>query len=981
MKSHRQLLLAAASIAAIGVSNTALAQDAALGSAPPAQASSTVEELVVTGIRAAQKRSVDVKRDAVQVLDSISAEDIGKLPDITISDSLQRITGVQIRREAGEGGSVNIRGLPQVTTLLNGEEFLGANSINTVQPNFGDIPSQLLAGADVMKSPTASLLSGGITGTINLKTRRPFDLKSGLTAVGAVEGAYGSGTKDWEPRFDGLLGFKGSRFGALIAGSYSDTTQANYYNGAFQGANGSIINEGGGDAPISDPTNPRGGGNGDGDTADRYISFEGHESASKFTQRKRVGVNASFQYDFGGGVELTGDVFYTDQTQHNNEVGLVVENKWQAFDWFTPLKTQSVNDPSGINTVQVYDLASRRLKSFTNVQRVDSNSTNINLQLKYDKGGRFTGTVRGLYGKAKKNTVNTYIDIDMATGEQWGIDPTAPNANGTSYFPGGYLRPNPNGYSGFPRITVDYTGKHMRWANVPAFVSNVNSYNIGAISSEGNSDQTAKMGALRADGRFEVSDNFSIDGGLRYSSRKSDVDTYDYAAPFYDSGCLVKWKATDVVLNGGGIAGACTAGDAGGFYTALKPTPLSSFGSKAIQVTDFGPVKGAPAIWAIDPKALKDPLAFNNALFPGNVRVANPGASYRVKVDQTSAYLQANFKGDAGVPVSGNAGLRVIQTDLKVTQNLVGAPQPYGVSNLDAGDLVTNRKFTDFLPAFNVAFDLRDDVKLRLAYAKTMTLLNLNQWGGALTPSYAINSSVTPPRFEVIAANSSGNPNLDPWRADNYDASLEWYVGPSSLVNVGLFYVRVDSFIANGTVNMPLPDQDGVVRRNIDVVTQVQGEGGTLKGAELGLKQSFDFLPGLWSNFGVDANYTFSPSNSGRRDITGKKLAFQDNSEHQVNLVLWYQGDKLQFRIADNYRSKRVEGFDQFGLKGLTAFQKPTNYVDASVSYDVTPNFTAYVQGSNLTKEYENYYYQWKSEYASQNVYERRVVVGVRARF
>jgi TonB-dependent receptor len=143
--------------------------------------SPTLEEVIVTGVRASEQRSVELKRNADVIQDSISAEDIGKLPDTTIADSLQRITGVQINREGGEGTSVNIRGLPQVGTLLNGEAFPDRGSIVSVQPDFGDIPSQLFSGADVNKSPSASLLNAGITGTINLKTRRPLDLQQGWT--------------------------------------------------------------------------------------------------------------------------------------------------------------------------------------------------------------------------------------------------------------------------------------------------------------------------------------------------------------------------------------------------------------------------------------------------------------------------------------------------------------------------------------------------------------------------------------------------------------------------------------------------------------------------------------------------------------------------------------------------------------------------------------------------------------------------------
>ncbi|WP_231635998.1 TonB-dependent receptor plug domain-containing protein [Novosphingobium sp. ST904] len=174
MKQHscvrRGVLLAATSIVALGSSHGAWAEEIAPvltgtatrlavaeqadggGTAAPT-ADPSAEEIIVTGIRASQERAVNIKRNATSVVDSISAEDIGKLPDVTISDSLQRIPGVQILRSAGEGSTINIRGLPQVTTLLNGEAYLGAQSITTIQPNFNDIPSQLFAGADVIKSP------------------------------------------------------------------------------------------------------------------------------------------------------------------------------------------------------------------------------------------------------------------------------------------------------------------------------------------------------------------------------------------------------------------------------------------------------------------------------------------------------------------------------------------------------------------------------------------------------------------------------------------------------------------------------------------------------------------------------------------------------------------------------------------------------------------------------------------------------------
>nr|WP_298721152.1 TonB-dependent receptor [uncultured Steroidobacter sp.] len=964
---RRSSWMAASSVALFA--NTGLAQD---------QSAGELEEVVVTGVRAAQQAAIDIKRDSLQIVDAISAEDIGKLPDVTISDSLQRIAGIQIRRDAGEGSQIAVRGLPQVSTLLNGEQFLGANSITTVQPNFTDVPSQLFAGANVYKTATSSLISSGLTGTVDLLTRRPFDLPQGLTASAAIEGTYGDGAEELDPQGNLLVAWSNDRFGALVSVAYSNVNLANYYSG-MQGDQGwsGRPNEG-----SNWPGHVNGDVNGDGDTTDMIISYQGHTAFNRFTERDRIGLNASFQARITDAVQLTADAFYTDQEQYVRTAGMAAEDKWQRWEWFTPLSSRgsgAIIDGRELVLVDQFLLDTRRLKSFSQVARTDAKSQNFNLQLSFDNGGKFTGSARAILADAEQNIVNSYADIDLSNGSQWGIQ--------NNYYPGGAQNPYPNGYAGFPQITADYRGEHIRFSGIPDIVNNLDAYSIGALSSENNFDRDADMAAFRLDGSYELTEKFALDAGVRYSERETTQLGYDYLAPFYagaasnDSGCLVKWKATDVVLSGGGIPGACTAGDAGGFYTALGRMPLSSFGNNVIRITDYGDAQGVPPMYVLDPEAMDDPLAFHNGLFPGNVKVMNPGNSFGVDVDQTTAYLQGRLNGGDDVPYSANIGLRMIKTKLKVVQNNVGAPQPYGAANLDAGDVVTDREFNDYLPSLNFTFDLSDSVKLRMGYSKTMTLLDLEQWGGALTPSYAI-SNAEGGRFVIVGANSNGNPQLDPWRSKNFDASIEWYLGDQTMLAAALFHIEVDSFIERGTVPMALPDQDGVVRRTVNVLTNVQGEGGTLEGVELSAKHAFSDLPGIWSNFGVDANYTYSPSDSGRTDIAGNKLPFPSNSKHQTNFVLWFESDRLQARIAHNYRSKRAEAFNQvWGAEGLTLYQSSTSYIDASVSYDITPSFTAYLQGLNLTNEYENYYFQWESQKAYQFGYERRFIAGLRGKF
>jgi TonB-dependent receptor len=144
--------------------------------------------IVVSGKRASLAKTLDIKREKIEIVDSIVAEDIGKLPDFSVTDALSRVTGVQILRDRGEGGGVAIRGLTQMETLLNGREVFSAGNGRTL--DFADIPSEMVAGIDVYKTAPADQLEGGVGGTIDLRTNRPFDFKGGKLG-GSVRYIYG----------------------------------------------------------------------------------------------------------------------------------------------------------------------------------------------------------------------------------------------------------------------------------------------------------------------------------------------------------------------------------------------------------------------------------------------------------------------------------------------------------------------------------------------------------------------------------------------------------------------------------------------------------------------------------------------------------------------------------------------------------------------------------------------------------------------
>ncbi|KQM81630.1 TonB-dependent receptor [Sphingomonas sp. Leaf23] len=1004
----RSMLLGAVSV--LGLATPALAQSDPTATADQAEA--PADDIVVTGIRASQARSVEIKRNADSVVEAISAQDIGKLPDVTISDSLQRIPGVQIRREAGEGGAVNIRGLPQVTTLMNGEQFLGANSVTTVQPNFTDIPSQLFSGATVFKSPTASLQQAGLSGTVDLLTRRPMDLKQGFTLSAAAEGQYGDKTEKWSPSANGLIAYHGDRFGVLVSAAYSDLTLGNSFRGiqdygvALNTEAGSATNQGAfatGNNGVSRGRAVRNGAgtiigydvNGDGDANDAFITPQSHTAWNRITNRERFGANASLQFEINDALKLTADGFYTRQTQYDRTAGF----QFQNVDWlsspFLPTKsrdTGAVVNGYNVNTVQQYTYSLPSFDSYSETFRTKSESQNYNVQLDWQPSDQFKGTIRGIYGKASRKRDQAYTQFSLTNGTQWAY-------NGVGNYPasvGGDRQFNPTGYQIYSQTaTVDYSSGAPVFGFSPAFLaqaSDPSRYGLKTISSEGNQYQNGDLWAVRADGEYSADNGVKLAFGGRYGERSVDQFTFDRVSPFYAGntdnaanpagGCLVKWKAFDVNLNDNKCAvrdaqgNAYTAG-----YTRQANDPIFAGLIKQYAL----PAGGAPALYALDPHAMDDSEAWQNKFYPGSQNLVNPADSFTVNVSQISGYGQVSGEGVLlGMPFRANGGLQVVNTRLNVRQNIVGAPQPYGVSGVDAGDVVTKREFTDFLPAFNVAFDVTDKLRARAAFSKTMTVLDFLQWGGGLNVNYAINTQVNPARFEARTADSRGNPNLNPWRATNAEASLEYYTGRSSLVAVGAFYISVDSFITTTTeTRTDIPDNDGVIRRPVITNTLAQGEGGTLKGIEASARQSLaDYgVNGFLGGFGVDANYTLSLGDAGQVDLAGNKMPFQDNSKHQVNAALWFEKYGLQARVAYNFRSKRLASSNYGGIQGLAQYQEPTHYLDASISYDITPQFSVYGQASNLTGETERYYLTWQDQVFNENIYERRFIAGVRAKF
>ncbi|TCP29863.1 TonB-dependent receptor [Sphingomonas sp. BK235] len=933
-----------------------------------------VDDVVVLGVRGAQRAAIDIKRNAPQIVDSIVAEDIGKLPDTTIADSLQRVPGVQIGRSAGEGSTVNIRGLPQVLVTLNGEQFLGGQGIINAQPDLSDIPPTLFSGVDVFKSPTASQLEGGVSGTISLKTRRPFDLTRGLTAAANVEGNYGSRTKKLNELYSALVGWHGERWGALLSGSYSNSTLANISYDAGNSWRATTAQ--------GTPFSPAAGGA-------YYYQPDVVTFSNQSVARKRYGLNGSAQVLIGSAFTLTGDAAYNRLENRTRNVGVQFNSGYNSL----ALLGGSQVDENGV--VQVGSFSEPRWRTSSYNRPATSEAYNTNLELKYDAGERLKATVRWVHGKATNNYEQSFVDsLPTLNGVLPRGGPVTCGSVPNSQPGGECVYANPNG---FPAVvgSIDYTGKYPKLGFVTD-VSNPANYSLTSTWADGVAEES-KLDAFRADISYDTTDLIpfitSFDYGGRYGKRDVRHREFRYLAPgradLTSPADLYYYKDAGILHQGPTVAG----------YSILPLLPFPSVSQYVGSFSNFGPLGGVPAggIPAIDPRAMDDPLAFQNALFPGNVAYDDPTRTFRVEEKTSTAYVQANFRSEQGIlgmPFGGNVGVRVIGTNRTIHSFLTNPTEFIGTNGnwngviLVERELTATKKYTDWLPSANLTFDVASDQRARFAFAKVVGALNLFDIGAGANYYYGVNGD--PPRIpglpffaSLFTSGNSGNPDLEPYRSTNYNASYEWYFGRGGLLSVGAFLFKVKSFPQTVTQIQPIPDQDGVVRLGGPVTTTANGGGGTIKGLEFGYQQQFDFLPGLLSGFGINANYTYSDSQSSNTDLNGEQTPVPDNSKHQYNIIGLYQKGAFQGRVAYNWRSERFVGFQTIqnsNQSNLAIWAKPQGYLDASVSYDITPKLTVYAQGTNLTNEFEERYLQFPNQFYLQNLFERRIFAGVRVR-
>ncbi|AOW77767.1 TonB-dependent receptor [Colwellia sp. PAMC 20917] len=778
------------------------------------------EVIEVRGIRGSLKQALNQKRFSNAVVDSISAEDIGKFPDRNIAESLQRIPGVTIARSfAGEGGDVSIRGtnseLTQISMNGNYVASTGWFSQAAAKRSFDMdlLPPELVAGVDVYKSPTASLDEGGVGGTVVVRTRKPLELDSNTLFLSA-EYQDNSLSDENGQGLTGMYSWKNDQenFGVLASLSTLETVgrahkAENYMDDGWAGAG------------ISEFAQTR-----ERDAVDLTVQYSPSEDLSMNVHYFQVDLdsaNSNQNYLIIAGTDPTG---FNDQvtgaTKFSPTNGFALNGNYSG----APLDDQNTRNAEMDTEVIAFE--------------VDYTADTYSINAKVGST-EATGGDGGNYnaGWVSSNS-NTSIDFDMSGDNAMLLSP-----NGT----------DPSNHSEYILSS-------------------------GAVTAGYRKDEETFA-------QFDV--DFNVEWGP-ISNFKTGVKLRDHQFTSYSDA----WTFDDSLTTG---------------------ITKATFADGHFNHSGAGLLSGTPTnIARADGAQLR---AHYDAHKTGSSLNTN---SYGViKEDIFALYGQADFSGDN---YRGNFGLRYVATDTSADY--------YGY--VDTAKIVTeDSDYSDWLPSFNLALNLHEDVILRLSAAKVMSRPNYS----FLNPAASVN--------ETTRSIARGSIALDPYRANQYDIGLEWYFNEESLLSATLFSKDIRSFIINGA-NESTVDVNGV-----DYILREpgQGLGGELQGIEGQYQQQM-------GQFGWSANITYTEGfglqNLGADGGGIVERPLPGMSKLSYNLSAYYETDLISARVAYTYRDDFIA--PSTGIGGNTTWDAH-GFFDANVTWHATENLDVSVEGSNLFEE------------------------------
>lgn len=997
MKNRRSYPSARASVLGLCIAAIiAQAQEArgAESSTPPPAQTASLEEVIVTGFRQSLANAAEAKRESTNFTDSVFAEDIGKFPDLNIAESLNRIPGIQLTREInGEGLNIQIRGLGTNFTkvTLNGAQIAVASSGRTDASNQNReidldlFPTELFSRLDVNKTPTASMVEGGVSGVVNMRTARPFD-NPGTHFSYQAQAGYGEVSKDYSPRLAATGSWTNDTFGVLVglAGVRNKSTTTGFESIGW--SNPTITNGQCGTAPtgtatlssVSPQCNSTGG------------NAWGMPGVDAATGIGSVPVNA------GGGLTANTPIDRAFLESHNP--GLTLEQIGNAL--VPRLGRESFSEGtrdriSGLvsleyrptDTMSFYldSLYSKAKREFDRIDMnwVGRNGAAIPLNLQLDANnvvtsGTFANAQWFLEARPYDEDVDFYninpgAHFDFS--DNWNLDARA------NYSRSVFFRESPtilfnsplnqgvvvnfeNSGGDFPGITtnMDLNNPASGWTWGPGTRVNIT-----------NERRVTETKGFQLDSRFGNNQE-NVRFGVAYDEVSRSIQALDNSA---------RWQT---IVCGGG-PGALPAdgsipnpapGCNGGAGSVIPNSGLASYirpGPLGFVTVDFDRFKRDTNYAALNATAPESGAS------PTNAQTGS------VEEKTKAAYVELNNATEViGHPLRLNAGVRYITTD----QGIVG-PIPVRVNgNTVPGqffDQSFDTDYDEFLPSFNAALNVTDTIVARMSASRTLTRANPS----AMLPG----TNFT----DVGATNANrGNPDIAPFLSTNMDLGAEWYTGDEGYVSLTLFDKKITGFTVNGITVTPFLDlgipfesltpaqqtainsRGGPANATVNVTRQ-ENAGGTLtiRGYEAQWVQPLRFvLDGL----GFTANYTHVQQSSEGAGAPTQALGI---SPYTYNGTVYYENHGATIRVSYNFNDAQVTGTpNQQGIALAQTFQDSYGQWDLSASYEfaslpTSPQITLNV--INFTSETQRATQQFDNSTLSFYDPGYTILLGLRGKF
>jgi TonB-dependent receptor len=940
----------AAAVAAILAAHSGAARSADEAQGP--QAASPVvslEEVIVTGYRKSLNAALDLKRDSVGSVDEIVAEDIAAFPELNLAESIQRIPGVSIQRDAGEGRQISVRGLgPAFTRVrINGMETL--TTVSTSDANggtnrdrsfdFNVFASELFNNITVHKTSSADIDEGSLGATVDLRTARPFDY-NGFTAVMGAKEDYNDLAGTLMPRYSGLISdtFFDGKFGALFSVAYTKRAIVDDGSSTVRWMNGQQIQ--------TDPTKPNLGG---------LVDSPGNQFKTLgpgYTGPSLAALNAAFRPRLARYEEY-----------HTDESRLGISNSLQ----FKP------TDKTLINLDTLY----AQLDGTREEQQLENPTFSSNTN---------TATAPGINGVVVRSATivgnnivaGTFDNVDIRAEHRYDVNDTKYRQHVLSLEQGITDTLKFNGQVGWSQsILTTPQSTTLIW---DIYGVNGYSYDFGSnalnnrlpLLTYGNANVTDPNAWKLTQIRERPGDVFNT-----FTNYEGDLEwTATDAVKLKVGGELKKYafKTDSVRRTNESLIPAAVA--------ALSPAQYGQLAS----LTGLGDLpQGSVKTWAVPDltKAASLLGLYDPALFPLGITAAL-GSNFSVSEKDTSAFTQADWTTQMfSIPIRGSLGVRWVHTD----QNSIGYTTINGVLVYAP----VEHTYNDVLPALNLVAEVTSDFQIRLSASKVMSRAGL----ASLNPGAAV--SITGQNKTV----TSGNPQLDPIRGKAYDLGFEWYFAKESLLSAAFFYKKIDSFVETSrTVTnfaaSGLPTSQAIAACTsagkptdascldgwtVSVPTNTPG--GNLKGAELSFQQPFSFLPAPFSNFGTIVNYTYVTSNIKYVNTNAVPQAnvapsyvtntLLNLSKNAANATLYFDNGTWSARVSGAYRSPYLTAVPGANLNDVEGTKQTIN-VDFASSWNVTDNLQLTLEALNLTNQFQyqyvdsagnrmNYYHQQGRDY------------------